>query len=145
MVKSMLDIRSCKKMIGILIAVVLLSFFGVVQEKMPVNTAAEMLGTRQCATYILENESADVAEIPDRGTRITTAKSMLDEVMMRQQRTTRVIQIRFIAVVCMLLCAIWVVYRITIRRFGCLMIDLWENITYIHQIDGAKGKGLLYT
>ncbi len=141
----MLDSRNCKKMIGIMIAVVLLSFFGATQEKMPVNTAAELLGAELCGTDAADNGIAGTRETPDRGTRITAAKSMLDEAVTREQKTTRVMPIRFIAVVCMLLCAMWVVCRITIRRFGCRMIDLWENIIYIHQIDGAKGNVLLYT
>ena len=141
----MTDIRNCKKMIGIMIAVVLLSFFGATQEKLPVNTVVETLSAEQCATDVVDNRIAGTGEIPDRGTRITAAKSMLDEAVTREQKTTRVMPIRFLAVVCMLLCAIWVVYRITIRRFGCRMIDLWENIIYINQIDGAKGNVLLYT
>lgn len=137
------DIRNCKKMVGIVIAVVLLSFFGAIQERLPVNTAAELLGAEQCAVDAADNRIAGTGEKTDRGTRITAAKSMLDEVVTREQKTTRVMPIRFIAVVCMFLCAIWVVYRITIRRFSCRMIDLWENIIYIHQIDGAKENVLL--
>lgn len=134
------DIRACKKMVGIMLAVILLSFFGAIQEKMPVNTETELLGAESCVTDTADNGIADVGE-----TRITAAKSMPQEAVIREQKTIRVMPIRFITVVCMLFCAIWVVYRIAMRRFGCRMIDLWENIIYIHKTDGAKGESLLYT
>lgn len=139
------DIRACKKMVGIMLAVILLSFFGAIQEKMPVNTETELLGAESCVADTADNGIADAGKRPAGETRITAAKSMPQEAVIREQKTIRVMPIRFLAVVCMLLCAIWVVYRITIWRFGCRMIDLWENIIYIHQIDGAKGNVLLYT
>lgn len=145
MVESMSDIRNCKKMAGIMLAVILLTFFGVIQEKLPVNTVVEMFGAEQSITDAAEDEIASACKMPDRETRITASKTTLDEVVTREQKTVHVMPIRFIAVVCALFCAIRVVYRITIRRFGCRMIALWENILYIHQIDGAKGNDLLYT
>lgn len=141
----MSDIRNCKKMAGIMLAVILLTFFGVIQEKLPVDTVVETVDAEQSVTGAAKNEIADAHEIPDEETRITASKSTLDEVVTREQKTEHVISIRFIAVMCTLFCAIQVVYRITLRRFGCRMIALWENILYIHQIDGAKGNDLLYT
>lgn len=145
MVGSMSDIRNCKKIAGIMLAAILLTFFSVIQEKLPVNTVDEMLETEWGISYAAGDEIAGAREMPGRETEITTPKSILDEVVARGQKPVHVMTIRFIAVVCTLFCAIRVVYRIAIRRFGCRMIALWENILYIHQIDGSKGNDLLYT
>ncbi len=139
------DIRSCKKIVGILLAAVLLTFFCTIQEKLPVNMASVITGAEQGTADAADDAAADAGEMTHRGVRITASERRVDEAVTNEQKTVRVMQIRFIALVCVLLRVIRVLYRITIRRFGCRRIALWKNIFYIHQIDGAKGNDLLYT
>ena len=140
----MIDIRNHKKWIGILTILVLLSFFCMFQGKIPEKTLRELANERTGVLYTAENVCADVAKNQDRETRIVEEKGMSLEAVTQGQKTMRVVTIRFIAVVCMVLCIICMAYRIVIRRYGARMIKLWENITYIHKMDGAKGNALLY-
>lgn len=138
----MLDIRRSKLFVGIMLALILLSFFYVAQENIagyPEYTFAETIQS-ESQIQLMQVERSVV-----RVDRVSAAKGELDEVITREQRTTQVITVRFLVVVCVLLFAVQEVYRIAIRHFGCHMIALWENIIYIHQIDGEKEGVILYT
>lgn len=141
----MSDIRNSGRLVGIMLAVILLSFFGATQEKLPGNTIVRMSEAESGGTDTVITVATDAGKASDCETKIIAIKGMLDDVVMSEQKTVHVMPIRFIAVVCALLCAIWIVYCIAIRRFGGRMIALWENIVYIHQIDGEKGNACLDT
>lgn len=73
---------------------------------------------------------------------ISAARIMLDEIATREQQP-RILLARFLAVVSLLILFVRVICKLLIRRYGCHMIDLWQNIYYIHLVDGKKGKRLL--
>lgn len=73
----------------------------------------------------------------------TMIHSVLDEVVMREQAGMRSLLSKLLAVIMWVMLLVCVVCRILSRRYGCRMIDHWENIYYIHQTDGKKGDYLL--
>ena len=73
----------------------------------------------------------------------TMIRSVLDEVVMREQAGMRSLLSKLLAVVVWVMLLVCVVCRILSRRYGCRMIYHWENIYYIHQTDGKKGDCLL--
>ena len=138
----MLDIRRNKLFVGIMLALILLSFFYGTQENIAGYPEYAFSETMHSESQI---QLMQVGEPVVRVDRVSAAKSEMDDVITREQKTTQVTIVRFLVVVCILLFAVQEVYRIAIRRFGCHMIALWENITYIHQIDGEKDDAILYT
>lgn len=138
----MLDIKKCKRFIGIMMAFVLLSFFACVKERVPLDVAHIVTEAEQFAD---ERILASVSETSVPEAKLTAVKNTMDDVVLRKQNSTSVTLVRCLVVAFMLLCVFQVAYRATIRRFGSHMIALWENICYIHQIDGEKGNVLLYT
>lgn len=74
---------------------------------------------------------------------LSAARTMLDEIAAREQQAPRILLVRFLAVAALLILCVRVICRLLIRRYGCHMIKVWQNIYYIHQVDGKKGKRLL--
>lgn len=152
----MKEIRVHKGLLWLVMAVVLLSFFYAVP--VTVKGVGEVFADARgvCA----EHEAADVpgftgaalsntvtlggaAGRPEACPRsISAARSVLNEIAMREHQEPRILQVRFWAVMSLMFLSVCVICRILIRRFGCRMIELWQNIYYIHQVDGKKGKRL---
>ena len=136
-------IRRREVLIGVMLVMILLSFFSTAKERISgfaeytISTHAGCIGCEEERIY--QQASARPAA------RIVDAKDTLDDVIMREQKTVRSIVVRFLVIVLVLFYVIRAVYRMTIRRFGCHMIILWENICYIHKVDGEKENRLLYT
>lgn len=78
--------------------------------------------------------------LPEGTGRISLARALLNDIVTREQNVTRTLLMRFWAAVFVAAFIVWVAYRAIIRRFGSHMIALWQNIYYIHQVDGKKGK-----
>ena len=137
----MLDIKRYKKLFGIVVVLVLLSFFdtareSVVTDTVPVALQEENHGEIMCLAADEVEEDID---------RVLPAKTQIDEFVAREPEAMHDASMRFVAVVSVLLCMMQFCCRVIIRYFGSRMIALWENIIYIHQIDGKKGRALLYT
>lgn len=79
-------------------------------------------------------------QLPQQNGRVTADRFMQNEVAARQQSGSVSLLIRFFAVALMLLLLICMSSRILMRRFCPCAIVLWQNIYYIHQTDGKKGK-----
>lgn len=86
--------------------------------------------------------SAGDSNLPRGTDSISLTKKAEEDIVTREQNQpqTRTLLIRFLAIVFMLVLAVRVTYRILIRRYGCHMIKVWQNIIYIHQVDGKKGE-----
>lgn len=48
--------------------------------------------------------------------------------------------IRYLTLICLLLLFLYMVFHRMLKKFWHRMIILWENIYYIHRVDGKKGK-----
>lgn len=83
--------------------------------------------------------------IPTGSAGISLAGMVLDEIVTKEQLTTRTLLLRFFIVIYLFILSVTAACRIAIRRFSGHMIPVWENIYYIHQVDGKKEKALLYT
>lgn len=138
----MLDIRRSKRFVGIMLGLILLSFLSLAQESISGYPEYAYRDMVQCEAKM---HLTQVGESVVRVDRVSEAKSSMDDVITRERNTTQVTAIRFIVVVYSLFFAVQVVYRSVIRCYGSHMIALWENITYIHEIDGKKGNTILYT
>lgn len=138
----MRDIRRSKRFVGIMLGLILLSFLNLTQESVSGYPEYADKDSVQCEseTYLMQAGQSTV-----RVDRLSAAKSSVDDVITRERNATKVTTIRFIAVVYSLFFALQVVYRSVIRCYGSHMIALWENITYIHEIDGKKENAILYT
>lgn len=84
--------------------------------------------------------SAGDCNLPDGTDSISLARRLLEDIAAREQNTTRALSIRFWVIALIIALYVCVIYRVTIRRYGCHMIVVWQNIYYIHQVDGKKGK-----
>lgn len=86
--------------------------------------------------------SAGNDNLPGGTDSISLAKKAAEDILTREQKQsqTRTLLMRFLVVVFALVLAVCVSCRILIRRYGCHMIAVWQNITYIHQVDGKKGE-----
>lgn len=170
----MLDIRRCRKHVGIMLVLILLSFFCVVRDYMPermvdagavvamsmggslVEETVDRVVIRASAEAVHEvdlltpaplaggERLTKVSVASNEGDRLAAPQSSMDDIVIKEQRSGRGATVRFIAIVFVLFHAVRVVYRAAIRRYGKQLIRLWQNIVYIHQIDGKKGNGLLY-
>lgn len=153
----MKGIRKHKGLLWLVAAFVLLSFFymapvmvreasveslnadGIYAQR-DVLDMSEMAGTVLSNAMILHGVPGRPEACPGN---ISAARTMLDEIATREQQAPRILLVRFLAVVSLLILFVRVICRQLIRRYGCHMIDLWQNIYYIHQVDGKKGKRLL--
>lgn len=138
MVEQMPDVRKCKWLLGLLGVLVLLSFLH-----------AAPAFAQSLADIAPENRTIDLATIsagdknlPSGMDSISLVKKAVEDIVTREQNQnqTRTLLIRFVAIVFILILVVCVICRILIRRYGCHMIEVWQNIYYIHQVDGKKGE-----
>lgn len=137
----MLDIRKYKKLIGIILALILLSFFDATRQDVSAHTAHIVTVVEHGNGNAVLLATADNA--PSGIDKFVAVESQIDEAITQEEKSAHEPLVRFIAVVFALFFAIQVVYHTTIRRYGCHMIDVWENVIYIHQIDGKKKNAFL--
>lgn len=153
------DIRKCKGLLGLALTLVLLSFFysspafsdlgyGIIKEEKAVPGAGAE------ALQLHENEEAGVnlsgvrpatltageSGMPDHTARISLARTLLDELLARDHKIVRSLLARFLLITVIAIFMLQVASRMLIRRYGYHMIELWQNINYIHEVDGKKGE-----
>lgn len=136
----MRDIRKYRKLIFMMLAWLLLSFFDMAGQ----NISAQTLYGAANQEYS-ENEAFLVGtkQVPNGVDKFVPVENKVEEVITQTEKPSHELTIRFIAIVTALFFAILVIYHATIHRYGCHMIEVWENIIYIHQIDGKKRGALL--
>lgn len=123
------DIRRYKIFLYFVTVFVLLSFFAV--QPTAVDFEVHRMGAAAvlCTPGGVQTEDFNM---------ILPARHLLEDIAEREKASTHILLLRFLMVtfaVFLLFCAL---YRMMIRRFGGHMIALWQNIHYIHQIDGEK-------
>lgn len=135
----MRDISKYRKLICMMLAWFLLSFFDMAGQ----SVSAQSLGDT-VSHGSSENEALLICtkQVPNGVDKFVKIESKTSEVMSKKENVSHDLVIRFIAIVTALFFAIQVIYHTTLHRYGCHMIDVWENIIYIHQIDGKK-RGVL--
>lgn len=135
----MQDIRKYRKLICMMLAWLLLSFFDMARQDVSAQTLCEAVSLGHSANEVV---LVCTKQVPNGVDKFVPVENKTDEVMTQAEKPSREVTIRFVAIVTVLFFAIQVTYHTTIHRYGCHMIDVWENIIYIHQIDGKK-KGVL--
>lgn len=153
----MTNSKKHKSLLCLMAAVVLLAFFymapimtkdAATQIQMAEGACAEqtsidMQGMGEKAisdAVVLHGASSRPDTYPDS---ITAVRTVLDEIATREQHAPRILIVRFLAVMSILILFVHVICGILMRRYGCHMIELWENIYYIHLIDGKKDAPFL--
>lgn len=144
----MLDIRKYKGLLGLTLAVVLLSFIYVAPNNAKLGFGMAMawnLTEADGASYGVGDIHAIVlssaeSRIPENPARIFPVQESMEEFVNREQNAASVQLARFLAVAIIIIFVAHVTFRTIIRRYGYHMIDLWENIVYIHEVDGKKGE-----
>ncbi len=142
------DIRKYKGLLGLALVVVLLSFFYVAPSnaklgadmvvtwsQTEVDSASQHVGDAHAMVL-----SSVESSIPENAARISPVQSPMEEFVNREQNAASVQLARFLAVAIIIIFVAHVTFRTVIRRYGYHMIDLWENIVYIHEVDGKKGE-----
>lgn len=141
MVKTVRDIRKYRKLIYMMLAWFLLSFFDMAGQEISAQTLCGASVSGYCENEVL---LVGTKQVPNGVDKFVPVGNKTEEVITQTEKTSHELTMRFIAIVTALFFAIQVIYHATIHRYGCHMIDVWENIIYIHQIDGKKRGVLLY-
>lgn len=131
----MLDIRKCRKLIGIILALILLSFFDAERQDVSAQTLYGASQSVRSENVVL---LTCAKQLPSGVDKFVPVENKTDKAITQGEKPTNAPLIRFIAIVTALFFAIQIIYHATIHRYGCHMIDVWENVAYIHQIDGKK-------
>lgn len=153
----MRKIRKNRCLFGLLVMLVLLSLFSSAAFGPDLKTdrnRQDGLGSNRIIGILTDNgveESVTSPAVTDAGNRrlpegtgrISLARELLEDIVTREQNAARAQLIRFWAMAFVIAFIVCVAYRAAIRRFGSQMIALWQNIYYIHQVDGKKGKRFL--
>lgn len=133
------NISKYRKLICLMLAWFLLSFFDMTGQSVSAQSFCGNVNPDSMGDEIL---LVCTKQVPNGVDKFVQVESKTDEVMTQTENASHDLVIRFIAIVTALFFAIQVIYHATIHRYGCHMIDVWENIIYIHQIDGKK-RGVL--
>lgn len=133
------DISKYRKLICLMLAWFLLSFFDMAGQSV---SAQSLCGTANPGSSGNDVLLICTKQVPNGVDKFVKIESKTNEVMTQTENASHDLVIRFIAIVTALFFAIQVIYHTTIHRYGCHMIDVWENIIYIHQTDGKK-RGVL--
>ena len=140
-------------LLGFMMALILLSFFYAVP--VPAGAPAGLIGKTKSAqtesvhTYP-DGATSKVAtltspddRLPEGAARISLARTMMDEIMAREQQGARTMLLRFLAIVMLVILLMGAICQQLCRRYGYHMIPHWQNINYIHEVDGKKGERFL--
>lgn len=139
-------------LLGFVMALILLSFFyvspvqagakaGLIGKTMSVQTESECTCPDGVTTRAAALTLPDV-RFPEETARITLIREMMDEIMIltREQQGARTLLLRFLAIVVLVILMVHMICRQLCRRYGYHMIPHWQNINYIHEVDGKKGE-----
>lgn len=137
------DFRKWKGLLILAVTLVLLSFF----YSSPIFAETRIGGLLQAEAELTHNAKAETVQLTSGqhgaeadAARISLPKTLMEDVMTKEQRVMRTLLERFWIVAFVLTVVECVFYRGVIRRYGHHMIALWENINYIHEVDGKKGE-----
>lgn len=78
--------------------------------------------------------------LPEETPAATLARTTQSEAALGEQNQSRFQILRFLVEVYVLLMIPAVILHMALKRFGSHMIILWQNIKYIHLVDGKKAK-----
>lgn len=78
--------------------------------------------------------------LPEETPASTLARTTQSEAALGEQNQSRFQILRFLVEVSVLLMIPAVILHMALKRFGSHMIILWQNIKYIHLVDGKKAK-----
>lgn len=78
--------------------------------------------------------------LPEETPASTLARTTQSEAALGEQNQSRFQMLRFLVEVYVLLMIPAVILRMALKRFSSHMIILWQNIKYIHLVDGKKAK-----
>ena len=79
-------------------------------------------------------------EIAEETPAATLARTTQSEAALGEQNQSRFQMLRFLVEVYVLLMIPAVILHMALKRFSSHMIILWQNIKYIHLVDGKKAK-----
>ena len=144
-------ISKSKGLLGFLMALILLSFFCVCPVRGGMSVAmksaqASIDAGEDVRTYqdsfISKGATLTSTDtrLPEGAARISLARMMMDEIVMREQHAARTLLLRFLPIVMIVILLIHLICQQLCRRYGYHMIPHWQNITYIHEVDGKKGE-----
>lgn len=142
------DIRKWKGLLGLALIFVLLSYFCSASSsaKLGLESAAAWNQTAEGrSSHDVEASHAMVLtsfedRMPESAARISPVRLPIEEFVNREQDICSTQLARFLAIAIIIMFVVHVTYRTVIRRYGHHMIALWENIVYIHEVDGKKGE-----
>lgn len=101
-----------------------------------IHTGVQEMTDRDISDVMLLKEMAARAdECPDS---ITAVRTTLDAAAAREQHTLCILIRHFLTKMLLLALFVQFICGILMRRYGYRMIDVWENIYYIHLVDGKK-------
>lgn len=139
-------------LLGFMMALILLSFFyvtpvqanaraDILRKDMSVQTEAECHPLDEMTARAAALTLPDVG-FPEETARITLIRELMDEIliMTREQQGARTLLLRFLALVVIVILMVYIICRQLCRRYGYHMIPHWQNINYIHKVDGKKGE-----
>ena len=94
------------------------------------------------ADLLTEPEIAErqACGLPEETPASTLARTTQSEAALGEQNQSRLQILRFLVEVYVLLMIPAVILHMALKRFSSHMIILWQNIKYIHLIDGKKAK-----
>lgn len=78
--------------------------------------------------------------LPEETPAATLARTTQSEAALGEQNQSRFQMLRFLVEVYVLLMIPAVILHMALKRFSSHMIILWQNIKYIHLVDGKKAK-----
>lgn len=142
------DIRKCKGLLGLVLVIVLLSFFYSAFNNLNIKadiavawneTGEEEWDQDEKTSHTVMLTSAE-NRLPESAARIMPAPSTMKEFESREQNASDTQLVRFLTVALIILFVAHVTLWTVIRHYGYRMIALWENIVYIHEVDGKKGE-----
>ena len=145
------DIRKCKGLLGLVLAIVLLSCFYSAQANVKLGAdIAEFWN--ETATWNQDEKTdhpvmltSPESRMLESAARIAPVQSAMEEFENREQNASGTQLVRFLMVAIIILFVAHVTLWTVIRHYGYRMIALWENVVYIHEVDGKKGNAFLYT
>lgn len=86
---------------------------------------------------IIEHQACS---LPEETPAATLARTTQSEAALGEQNQSRLQILRFLVEVYVLLMIPAVILHMALKRFSSHMIILWQNIKYIHLVDGKKAK-----
>ena len=142
------DIRKRKGFVFFMMIIILLSFVRAVSVESPVTTSMVQTETAEGKRTVTFEAAGDtrvdfsgtlVYRAPSGRERISEGRMEMQETEGRTTRSRRYQSFRFLAVAFVMFLLPQVVVHLFLTHFSSSFIEIWENIQYIHWVDGKKG------